>query len=45
VDLANPDHCGGWGRRNLPPVARVLGIEPGRPRLGLPRPVVRESSR
>lgn len=45
VELSNPDHCGGWGRRNLPSVARALGVDPGRPRLGLPRPVVRESSR
>lgn len=42
VDLTNPDHCGGWGRRNLPQIARLLGYEPRRARLSLPRPVVRE---
>lgn len=26
VPLDNPAYCGGWGRRNLPPVIRALGL-------------------
>ena len=40
VDLTDPGRCGGWGRRNLPQVARVLGFEPRR-RRRLPPPVPR----
>ncbi|MEW8977710.1 MAG: NUDIX domain-containing protein [Symbiobacterium sp.] len=43
VDPTDPGACGGWGRRNLPQVARALGLTPRR-RNRLPAPVPRQAA-